>query len=105
MFIDLLLMTLIVVFIVDISGIITSIEDALSKWLKGKVRIGKPFSCSLCMTWWIGFIYILCMEQFTLVWIATVALFAYLTPVLSTFLVFVRETVMWGIEKAYNALK
>lgn len=105
MFIDLLLLTLIVVFIIDLSGIVDSIEGSLSKWLKGKVRIPKPFSCSLCMTWWAGLIYILCLHQFTLPYIALVALFAHLSGFLGTFLIWVRETLVWMVEKAYNALK
>ena len=105
MILDLLLITLIIVFIIDISGVIDSIEQALSKWLKGKVRIPKPFSCSLCSAWWVGLIYLLCLRQFTLVNIAIVALFAILTPVFSTFMVLVRETLIWALEKAYKALK
>jgi hypothetical protein len=104
MCIDLFLITLITVFIVDISGIIDSVEASLSKWLKGKVRIPKPFSCSLCMTWWVGLIYILCLGEFNLINISLVALFAHLSGVLGTLLVFVREILIWVIEKAYNAL-
>lgn len=104
MFIDLLLITLIIVFIIDISGVIDSIEDTLSKWLKGKAKVPKPFSCSLCMTWWVGLIYLLYVGEFTLLWIAVVALFAHLSGVLGTLLIWVREMLNWVIEKAYNAL-
>lgn len=105
MCIDLLLITLIIVFIVDISGIVDSIEASLSKWLKGKVKLGKPWVCSLCMTWWVGLIYILCLGKFNLMNIALVALFAHLSGVLGTFLTCIRETLIWVLEKAYNALK
>ena len=53
------MITVIICFIVDISGIIESIEWWLSKWLKGNVKIPMPFSCSLCMSWWIGLIWII----------------------------------------------
>lgn len=105
MLIDLFLITLIIVFIIDISGFIDEMETILSKWLKGKARVPKPFSCSLCMTWWTGLIYLLIIGEFTLLWIATVALFAILSGVLATLLICVRETLNWVIEKAYNALK
>lgn len=105
MLIDLFLITLIIVFIIDISGFIDEMETILSKWLKGKARVPKPFSCSLCMTWWTGLIYLLIIGEFTLLWIATVALFALLSGVLATLLICVRETLNWVIEKAYNALK
>jgi hypothetical protein len=105
MLIDLFLITLIIVFIIDISGFIDEMETILSKWLKGKARVPKPFSCSLCMTWWTGLIYLLIIGEFTLLWIATVALFALLSGVLATLLICIRETLNCVIEKAYNALK
>lgn len=105
MLIDLFLITLIIVFIIDISGFVDEMETILSKWLKGKARVPKPFSCSLCMTWWTGLIYLLIIGEFTLLWIATVALFAFLSGVLATLLICIRETLNWVIEKAYNALK
>lgn len=105
MIVNLLLITLIIVFIIDLSGIIDSIETVLSKFLNGKARVPKPFSCSLCMTWWVGLIYLLCIHQFTLIWISIVALFAFLTPVFSAILVWIRETLIWVVDKAYNALK
>ena len=36
----------IVTTIIDITGIISSIENALSRWLNVRVRLGKPFNCS-----------------------------------------------------------
>jgi hypothetical protein len=105
MLIKLFYLTLITVFIVDISGIIESIENFLSKILKGKVRIKKPFSCSLCMTWWLGLAYIIYLNQFSLINICAVALFAYLTIVISSVLVFFRELMLSLIGKLYNAIK
>ena len=105
MLIKLFYLTLIVVFIIDISGIIESIENFLSKILKGKVRIKKPFSCSLCMTWWIGLGYIIYFNQFTLINICAVALFAYLTNIISSLLIFLRELLLSLIGKLYNAIK
>lgn len=105
MLIKLLFLTLIVVFIIDISGIIESTENFLTKILKGKVRIKKPFSCSLCMTWWAGLIFIIYFNQFTLINICAVALFAYLTNVISSLLIFLRELMLSVIGKMYDALK
>jgi hypothetical protein len=105
MLIKLLFLTLIVVFIIDISGIIESIENFLSKLLKGKVRIKKPFSCSLCMTWWLGLVYIIYFNHFTLINICAVALFAYLSSVISSILIFLRELMLSIIGKLYDAIK
>lgn len=105
MLIKLLFLTLIVVFIIDISGIIESIENFLSKILKGKVRIKKPFSCSLCMVWWLGLAYIIYFNNLTLINICAVALFAYLTNIISSLLIFLREMMLSVIGKMYDALK
>ena len=105
MILNFLLITLIWVFIIDLSGFIETIEDGLSRWLKGRARVPKPFSCSLCMSWWTNLIYMLCVWDFTFPYVCIVALFAFLTPVFSNFFIWVRETLVWLIDKAYNALK
>lgn len=82
--IDLLLIQLIVVFIIDISGVIDSIKYAISYLLTGGAiktsdyRI-KPLDCSLCMTFWTGLIYIIIIDQFTIEYIAFICLLSALT--------------------------
>lgn len=76
---SLLLIQVIVVFIVDISGAIESLKSGL-KWIltkgamKGSDYDLKPWSCSLCMSWWCGLIYLLVTGHFTIPYIAFVAL-------------------------------
>lgn len=103
--IELLIITLLIVFIIDLSGFIDEIERALSKWLKGKVRIPKPISCSLCMSWWVNLIYLLCIGHFTLPYIAIVALFAFLTPVFGALMILIRETLNYILNKGFEGLK
>lgn len=105
MCITLLLITICVVIIIDLSGIIDDVETRLSKWLKGRVVIGKPWGCSFCMSHHISLVYLLCVGKLTLPLYALILLFALLTPVFSTFMVLVRETLIWVLEKAYKALK
>ena len=89
---DILLLSALMVFIIDISGVMDSIERAIAKWLNvNKIRIPKPFSCSLCMSWWVGIAYCIIMHSFTISWIAYVALIAFLTPVTYNILTFVRD--------------
>ena len=48
LYFNLFLIALICVIIIDVSGFIEELELILAKWLKvNKVRIPKPFSCSL----------------------------------------------------------
>lgn len=75
---DLILLTIIIVYIVDLSGFMDSVKHALGKWLNLSVRHLPPFDCSLCMTWWIGLIYLIITSQFTLLNIAIVALLSLL---------------------------
>lgn len=92
--IDLLILTLIIVFIVDVSGIVESVEQALSKRKKTVVRIPRPWSCSLCLSWWAGLIYLFVTQSFTIPMIGFVALMSLMTPVFSGILVSVRELLL-----------
>ena len=90
--INLLIIQLLIVFVIDLSGFIEELEKMIAKWLKvNKVHIPKPFSCSLCSTWWTGIIYLIIIGHFTLPYIGFVALLAYLTPVAYNFLIMVKE--------------
>lgn len=67
-FIDLLYITIVVSLIVDVSGIIDSIKNSLSKLLNCKPHqiTLKPFECSLCSTFWCGLIYLIHYNELTL---------------------------------------
>ena len=89
---EMLLITLIIVWIIDLSGIIEELEVALAKWLKTKkVHIPKPFSCSLCVTWWSLLLFVLVTGRITLIYISLCALFAFLTPFFYDLLLWVRR--------------
>lgn len=88
---DLLLLTLVVVWIVDLSGWTDTWLGWLSRWLGRSVRELKPFSCSLCMTWWTGIVYALCQRCLTIPLLAYIALLAFLSFPLSEFFIFIRE--------------
>lgn len=48
-----LLVACIIVYIIDLSGFTQSWKGWVSRKFGGRCRIGKPFDCSLCMTWWV----------------------------------------------------
>lgn len=80
-----ILIAFILVFIIDISGFITSLKKAISYLLtKGRIVKDnyslKPFDCSLCMTFWVGCIYYLVIGDFTLLNLAYICLCSFLTP-------------------------
>lgn len=75
---DLLLLAIVVVYIVDVSGVVVSLKSALSKWLYGKADMRmkpiRPFDCSLCMIWWVGIVYMIIVGECSLLLLAWVAM-------------------------------
>ena len=92
----LLIIQLIIVFIVDLSGVMEHIKRWIWKWLKGdkpyKDFEFKPFGCSLCMTFWVGLIYLLITHSFTIPYIAYVCLLAFLASTAASVLQLIKDT-------------
>lgn len=94
--INLICLAVIIVFIVDISGVITHIKEwvslTLTHWKIRKSNFSiKPFDCSLCMTWWCGLIYLLCVGKFTLPFIMAVALLGLFSNTIKNFLLLISD--------------
>ena len=108
MLINLLLITLIIVFIVDISGAIEHLVYPLVKHIlkiPKSSRIEIPLiSCSLCCTFWSGLIYIICMGEFTLLNLFFVCVCAFLTPHIKDLFILVRDTLTIISNKIYDKL-
>lgn len=91
---EVLIIAAIVVFIVDLSGVVQSISELLWKVTKLPYKgwiLPKPFSCSLCLTFWFGLLYLLIAGKFTLTGVLLVCLASWFTPVISTILISVRD--------------
>ena len=104
MIIELILIQLIIVFIIDLSGAVESFKLFISKILtKGKIQTTnfdlKPFTCSLCSTWWVGLIYLLICHSFTIPYIALVALLSFLTPLSSSILLLIKDLAIFLVNK------
>ena len=109
MIIDLILIQLIIVFIIDLSGAVESFKLFISKILtKGRIQTTnfdlKPFTCSLCSTWWIGLIYLLICHSFTIPYIALVALLSFLTPLSSSILLLIKDLAIFLVNKLNTKL-
>ena len=88
LYLNLLIMQLVIVFILDLSGVMLSIKKTIWKILYGKKTIDlsyklslKPFSCSLCMTHHLGLLYLLILGEFTILNYGYICLLAYMTTV------------------------
>ena len=76
---DLLCIMFTAVFIVDLSGFRETFLGWLSRWLGHKVTSFRPFTCSLCVTWWGCLAYLLATGTFTLEGVALAGAAALLT--------------------------
>ena len=74
---NLFLIQVLVCFVIDLSGFLQEMETFLAKILHYRVAIPKPFSCSLCMGWWINLLYLLFSGGMTLGYVSAVAMIAF----------------------------
>lgn len=103
--INLLLITAILVFIIDLSGFTQSVQRLLKKWLKtNKDIVIKPFMCSLCMTFWTGIVYTIIAHAFTIPILAYIALLSFMTPVIRDILKLIQDFIIAIINGIYNIL-
>lgn len=107
--INLLLISLIVVFIVDISGVVDNLKSGI-KWLltKGKMSGSeyrlKPLDCSLCMIFWICLIYLLIIGKFTLPYIAFTCLLATFSAILKNTILLLEDIINKIIQLIYKLI-
>lgn len=109
MILSLMLIQLIICYIVDLSGVVESFKHAFWRWVKpGKPYKDfelKPFTCSRCMGWWTGLIYILCTGHFTIPYISFVALLSLLASTFSNLLQLFKDildTLLYFITRRIN---
>ena len=88
---NLLIITLMIVYVLDISGFVDDgIQPFFRKHFKGQLKT-KPFLCSLCMSHWIGLLYIIITGTFSIPMWGYVCLLSLLTPVFYNLLIGLRE--------------
>lgn len=95
-YVSILLLWAVVVFIVDLSGWTQTWLGWLSRFTTRHgyppVKELRPFSCSLCMTWWICLLYAYLRNSFTLPVVAYIAGLSFLSITLRELFIFIRET-------------
>ena len=105
-YLKLLLISLIIVYIIDISGVVDEfIRPLVIRALKlpknANLKL-KPISCSLCMMFWVGLIYLLAVHAFTIFNIAYVCLLSFLTPNIKGILLYLKELLVFIENKLYK---
>lgn len=114
MILDLLLITIILCYIIDLSGVIDSLKTPfaylLSKIYKTNipsdaVTIPKPFSCSKCMVLWSGLLYLILTNQFNILNITICTLFSLFSSNVTGFLSFIKELLVYLENKLFEILQ
>ena len=88
---NLVIIGVICVFVIDYSGFIENIEKYVSSIVGHPAKIPKPFSCSLCSSFWAGIIYLIIINQFSFLNLFFVVLNCSMTKVYLHIIYTVRE--------------
>lgn len=90
-YLQLLFVTLIVVYVVDLSGFSQTVLDIASRVKGRRISSLKPLTCSLCMTWWVTLLVALCTKQLTLPVAAYCAALAFASATIADWVIFINE--------------
>lgn len=102
--IDLTLVALVTIYIVDLSGFTDTWLEFLSAYQERKITELKPFSCSLCMVWWVCLIYAFVTGCLSLPIVAFIAFLSLFSVQFGQVLMLVREAVSALINKIGDLL-
>lgn len=102
-FIEYLIIQAVICFIIDLSGFIPSLEECLGRTLHYKVRIPKPFSCSLCLGFWVNLIVMLftCPSLLSLFYIS---ILSFLSKNITGILGYIQEFLVYLENLLYKIL-
>ena len=96
--IDLILVAMVTIYIVDLSGFTDTWLKALSAYKGRKISQLKPFSCSLCMVWWVCLIFLVISRKCSLPMVAFSALLSLLSVPIGQLLMLIREAILKAIN-------
>ena len=102
--IDLILVALVTIYIVDLSGFTETLLKVISAYKGRKITELKPFSCSLCMVWWVCLIYAVIVGNLTIPVVALIALLSLLSVPFGQLLMLIRESFLKVINKLMDML-
>ena len=103
-YLELLLIASIIVFGVDL----TDFPNNIKKFIMWCITLGKStrtnyrihlIDCSLCIIHWVGILYLVIMDEFTIVHYAFVCLLALFSDVIGGFIMFVKDLLISVLER------
>ena len=102
--IDIILVALVTIYIVDLSGFTETLLKFISAYKGRKITELKPFTCSLCMVWWVCLIYAAIAGILTIPVVALIALLSLLSVPCGQLLILIREAFLKVITKLMDLL-
>ena len=92
------MVAVITIYIVDLSGFTETWLSFLSHYKNRKITELKPFSCSLCMVWWVCLIFLVISRKCSLPMVAFSALLSLLSVPIGQLLMLIREAILKAIN-------
>lgn len=99
---NILLIAIFVVCVTDISQFFNQMEEYLAKWLNLKQVHIKLLECSLCQTWWLSLIYLICTNNITLINIVIAILISVFTTQIKNVITLFQDIITKLINKMYD---
>ena len=108
--INLFILTCIIVFIIDLSGFV---DEMVKRVYYKYIKVGdyhtlipklQPLTCSLCLSFWVGLIYLLITSQFTIIMVGYVCLLEFLSPIIGDILVMIKDVINKVINLIYKLI-
>ena len=95
-FVNIILIAIICTIVTDLTDFFPTIKKYIWKFTFGKNKPYKEYplkllDCSLCQTWWLSLIYLIIIHKVSLLTIAFTLFIAFLTPVISSIIVLVKD--------------
>lgn len=89
------MINIIIVYIYQISGFIDEMKRLIWKLMWKNIPYRdfefKPFTCSICTTFWISILYVLITNNFSLFYIFICIMSSYLTPITYNVMIGIKE--------------
>lgn len=102
-----IMITVMIVFVVDYSGVMDTIKRWIWRWLNGNKPYQsfslKPFDCSLCMSWWVNLIVLLC-NGISMVGMMYVVICCICTQFIYDMMIIIKEGLKWCTDRIMDNL-
>lgn len=105
---ELLLLTITIVYIIDLSGFVSEMKIRVCRLIFRRKDYQpfslKPFDCSLCVTWWVGIIYLYMHHSISLQNIAYLAMLSFHADLIKEMIMLIKDCIGTVCNRTYNII-